>query len=48
MRQNAFKGTRKKNHIKLVVIKKVTNSEESEAKNEETKKASTEKDLSRR
>lgn len=47
MRQNAFKGTRK-NYIKLVVIKKVTNNEESEVKDEETKKVSTKQDLERR
>lgn len=37
-----------KNYIKLVVIKKMTNNEESEAKNEDTKKASTKEDLGRR
>lgn len=47
LRQNAFKGTRK-NYIKLVVIKKVTNNEESEVKDEETKKVSTKQDLERR
>lgn len=48
MRQNAFKGTRKKKKKhKISCNQTVSNNEESEAKNKETKKAGTKEDLGR-